>query len=204
MIGIVGRKIGMSQVFTEAGECTPVSKIEAGPCTILQVRDNARDGYQAIQLGFGTRKKTNKPLSGHLKKAKAASAARIMEIRVNEPAKYKVGEKVDVTIFADGDRVSVIGWTKGRGFSGGMKRWGWKGGPATHGSMAHRRIGSAGAGSAPGRIWKNKTMPGRYGNERVTTKNLRVVKVEKEKNILYLKGAVPGPRNSYLIITKDE
>ncbi|MBE0433730.1 50S ribosomal protein L3 [candidate division WOR-3 bacterium] len=204
MIGIVGRKIGMSQVFTEAGEVTPVSKIEAGPCTILQVKDKARDGYQAIQLGFGVRKKTNKPLTGHLKKAQATSAARIMEIRVNEPAKYKVGEKIDVTIFADGDRVSVVGWTKGRGFSGGVKRWGWKGGPATHGSMSHRRIGSAGAGSAPGRIWKNKTMPGRYGNERVTTKNLRVVKVEKEKNILYLKGAVPGARNSYLIITKDE
>lgn len=204
MIGLVGRKIGMSQLFTEAGELTPVSMIEAGPCTILQVKDKARDGYQAIQLGFGARKRTNKPIGGHLKKAQATSAARIMEIRVNDPSKYKVGEKIDVTAFADGDRVSVVGWTKGRGFSGGVKRWGWKGGPATHGSMSHRRIGSAGAGSAPGRIWKNKTMPGRYGNERVTTKNLRVVKIEKDKNILYLRGAVPGARNSYLIITKDE
>lgn len=204
MIGLVGRKIGMSQLFTEAGELTPVSMIEAGPCTILQVKDKARDGYQAIQLGFGARKRTNKPIGGHLKKAQATSAARIMEIRVNDPSKYKVGDKIDVTAFADGDRVSVVGWTKGRGFSGGVKRWGWKGGPATHGSMSHRRIGSAGAGSAPGRIWKNKTMPGRYGNERVTTKNLRVVKIEKDKNILYLRGAVPGARNSYLIITKDE
>lgn len=204
MIGLVGRKIGMSQLFSETGELLPVSVIEAGPCTILQVKDKTRDGYQAIQLGFGARKKTNKPQSGHLKKAQAVSAARIMEIRVNDPSKYKVGAKLDVTVFADGDRVSVVGWTKGRGFSGGVKRWGWKGGPATHGSMSHRRIGSAGAGSSPGRILKNKTMPGRYGNERVTTKNLRVVKIEKEKNMIYLKGAVPGARNGYLIITKDE
>ncbi|UCG29406.1 MAG: 50S ribosomal protein L3 [candidate division WOR-3 bacterium] len=204
MIGIVGKKIGMSQVFTEKGELTPVSLIQAGPCSILQVKDETRDGYKAIQLGFGFRKRVNKALGGHLKHSKTASVARILEIRVNDLSKYKTGDKIDVTIFANGDSVSVTGWTKGRGFTGGVKRWGWKGGPATHGSMAHRRIGSSGAGSAPGRIWKNKTMPGRYGNERVTVKNLQVVKVEKEKNILYLKGAVPGARNSYLIITKDE
>jgi large subunit ribosomal protein L3 len=202
MIGIVGKKIGMSQVFTEKGELTPVSVVQAGPCPVLQVKDEDRDGYKAIQLGFGTKKKVNKPTAGHLKKSKVASAARILEINVNEPGKYKIGDSIDVTIFANGDKVSVIGWTKGRGFTGGVKRWGWKGGPATHGSMSHRRIGSAGAGS--GRIWKNKTMPGRYGNERVTVKNLQVVKVEKEKNMLYLKGAVPGARNGYLIITKDE
>jgi large subunit ribosomal protein L3 len=204
MIGIVGKKIGMSQVFSEKGELTPVSMVQAGPCPILQVKDENNDGYKAIQLGFGTRKKLNKALSGHLKKSKTASAARILEIRVNDPGKYKIGDKIDVTIFENGDKVSVTGWTKGRGFTGGVKRWGWKGGPATHGSMAHRRIGSAGPGSSPGRIWKNKTMPGRYGNERNTVKNLQVVKVEKENNIIYLKGAVPGARNSYLIITKDE
>lgn len=194
----------MSQVFSEKGELTPVSMVQAGPCPILQVKDENNDGYKAIQLGFGTRKKLNKALSGHLKKSKTASAARILEIRVNDPGKYKIGDKIDVTIFENGDKVSVTGWTKGRGFTGGVKRWGWKGGPATHGSMAHRRIGSAGPGSSPGRIWKNKTMPGRYGNERNTVKNLQVVKVEKENNIIYLKGAVPGARNSYLIITKDE
>ena len=204
MIGIVGKKVGMSQLFTDKGERTPVSMIQAGPCPILQVKDEKSDGYRAIQLGFGTRKRVNKPLAGHLKRSKVSSAGRILEINVNDPAKYKIGETVDVTAFANGDRVSVIGWTKGRGFTGGVKRWGWKGGPATHGSMSHRRIGSAGAGSAPGRIWKNKTMPGRYGNERVTVKNLLVVKVEKEKNMLYLKGAVPGARNGYLLITKDE
>ena len=195
MIGIVGKKIGMSQIFTEKGELTPVSVVQAGPCPILQVKDENTDGYKAIQLGFGTRKKLNKALIGHLKKSKTASTARILEIRVNETTKYKIGDNLDVTIFENGEKVSVTGWTKGRGFAGGVKRWGWKGGPATHGSMAHRRIGSAGPGSSPGRIWKNKTMPGRYGNERNTVKNLQVVKVEKEKNLIYLKGAVPGARN---------
>jgi len=204
MIGIVGKKIGMSQVFLDNGELTAVSLIEAGPCPILQVKDDKNDGYKAIQLGFGTKKNVNKPMAGHLKKSKIKSTRRIMEIRVNDTNKYKVGDSIDVNVFANGDKVSVTGLTKGRGFSGGVKRWGWSGGPATHGSMAHRRIGSSGAGSSPGRIWKNKTMPGRYGNERVTVKNLQVVKVEKEKNILYLKGAVPGARNSYLIIVKDE
>ena len=204
MIGIVGKKIGMSQVFLDNGELTAVSLIKAGPCPILQVKDENNDGYKAIQLGFGTKKNVNKPMAGHLKKSKTKSTHRIMEIRVNDTSKYKVGDSIDVNVFANGDKVSVTGLTKGRGFSGGVKRWGWSGGPATHGSMAHRRIGSSGAGSSPGRILKNKTMPGRYGNERVTVKNLQVVKVEKDKNILYLKGAVPGARNSYLIIVKDE
>jgi large subunit ribosomal protein L3 len=204
MVGLVGKKIGMSQIFEKNGELIPVSVIEAGPCPILQVKDENNDGYKAIQLGYGTKKNINKPLTGHLKKSKTKSVARILEIRIGDASKYKIGDNLDVTLFSNGDLVSVTGWTKGRGFSGGMKRWGWKGGPATHGSMAHRRIGSSGAGSAPGRIWKNKTMPGRYGNEQVTVKNLRVIKVEKEKNMLYLKGAVPGARNSYLVITKDE
>jgi large subunit ribosomal protein L3 len=204
MIGIVGKKIGMSQLFLESGELTAVSLIEAGPCPILQIKGDDADGYRAIQLGFGARKKMNKPMTGHLKKSKAKTAARIFEVKVNDTVNYKIGNKIDVTVFANGDKVSITGWTKGRGFSGGVKRWGWSSGPRTHGSMSHRRIGSAGPGSAPGRIWKNKTMPGRYGNERVTVKNLQIVKVEKEKNMLYVKGAVPGARNSYLLITKDE
>jgi large subunit ribosomal protein L3 len=204
MIGIVGKKVGMSQLFLKNGELIAVSLIEAGPCPILQIKGDDDDGYRAIQLGFGARKRVNKPMTGHLKKSKAKSAARIFEIKVSDSGKYNIGDKIDVTAFADGDTVSVTGWTKGRGFSGGVKRWGWSSGPATHGSMSHRRIGSVGPGSAPGRIWKNKTMPGRYGNERVTVKNLQVVKVEKEKNMLYLKGAVPGARNSYLLVTKGE
>jgi large subunit ribosomal protein L3 len=198
------KKIGMTQVILDNGEQIAVTLIKAGPCPILHDKDENNDGYKAIQLGFGTKKNVNKPMAGHLKKSKTNSTHRIMEIRVNDTSKYKVGDSIDVNVFANGDKVSVTGLTKGRGFSGGVKRWGWSGGPATHGSMAHRRIGSSGAGSSPGRILKNKTMPGRYGNERVTVKNLQVVKVEKDKNILYLKGAVPGARNSYLIIVKDE
>jgi len=194
----------MSQIFLENGNVVPVSLIEAGPCPVVQVKKKQKDGYNAIQLGFGEKKRNNKPLTSHIKKAKLKSVARLFEIRVDKVDNYKMGDKIDVSIFNSGDKISVIGWTKGRGFSGGVKRWGWHGGPASHGSMAHRRIGSSGPGTAPGRIWKGKKMPGRYGNERVTVKNLKVVKIEKEKNILYVKGAVPGAKNGYLLITKEE
>lgn len=204
MIGIIGKKVGMSQLFLENGSVVPVSLIQAGPCPIIQIKNDKTDGYKAIQLGFGTRKKANKPMSGHLKKAKVSSAERLFEIRVDDTSAYKVGDKIDVSVFSNGNKIAVTGWTKGRGFTGGVKRWGWHGGPASHGSMAHRRIGSAGPGTAPGRIWKNKTMPGRYGCERVTVRNLEVMKVEQKKHLLYVKGAVPGARNGYLFITKEE
>lgn len=205
MIGVCGKKVGMTQIFLEDGKVIPVSLIQAGPCPIVQIKNKDKDGYQAIQLAFGEKKKITKPIAGHIKKANLKSTARLAEIRVQNIAKYKLGDQIDVSIFATGDKVSVRGWTKGRGFSGGMKRWGWTGGPASHGSMSHRRIGSAGGGhSDRGRIWKGKTMPGRYGNERITTKNLKVVKIEKEKNFIYIKGAIPGPKNGYLLITKEE
>ncbi len=204
MIGLIGKKKGMSQIFRKNGEVVPVSLIEAGPCPIIQIKEEKSDRYQAIQLGFGKKRRVNKPLKGHLKKAKLDSVEKIFEFRVEEPGKYKVGDKLDVSIFEVGEKVSVTGWTKGRGFSGGIKRWGWHGGPASHGSMAHRRIGSSGPGSSPGRIWKNKTMPGRYGNERVTIRNLEIVQIDKEKNLLYIKGAVPGARNGYLLISKGK
>ena len=202
MIGIIGKKIGMSQIFLENGNVVPVSLIKAGPCPIVQVKDEKSDGYRAIQLGFGERKRVTKPIVGHLKRVNLKSIARLFEFRVKEIEKYKVGDRIDVSIFANGDKVAVTGLTKGRGFSGGMKKWGWTGGPATHGSMSHRRMGSVGSGSSPGRVLKGKTMPGRYGNDTVTVKNLKVVKIEPEKNLLYLKGAVPGAKNGYLIITK--
>lgn len=204
MIGLIGKKIGMSQIFLENGNVIPVSLIKAGPCPIVQIRDEEKNGYKAIQLGFGEKKNVNKPLSGYLKKAKVKSVRRLFEIRVKDPKKYNVGDKLDLSIFNDGDKISVIGWTKGRGFSGGMKRWGWHGGPASHGSTAHRRVGSIGPGTAPGRIWKGRAMPGRYGNERITLKNVEIVKIEKEKNIVYVKGAVPGAKNGYLLIMKEE
>lgn len=204
MIGLIGKKIGMSQIFLENGNVIPVSLIKAGPCPIVQIRDEEKNGYKAIQLGFGEKKNVNKPLSGYLKKAKVKSVGRLFEIRVKDLKKYNVGDKLDLSIFNDGDKILVIGWTKGRGFSGGMKKWGWHGGPASHGSTAHRRVGSIGPGTAPGRIWKGRAMPGRYGNERITLKNVEIVKIEKEKNIVYVKGAVPGAKNGYLLIMKEE
>jgi large subunit ribosomal protein L3 len=203
MTGIIGKKVGMSQIYLDNGKLVPVSLIEAGPCPVVQVKNQTRDGYTALQLGFGKQKKNNKPLLGHLKKAKRESVARLFEIRVEQADRYKVGDTIDVSQFNSGDKVVVTGWTKGRGFSGGVKRWGWTGGPTSHGSMAHRRIGSSGPGSSPGRIWKNKTMPGRYGNEQITIKNVEVMKVDKEKNLLYVKGAVPGAKSGYLVITKE-
>jgi len=204
MVGLIGKKIGMSQLFLENGIVVSVSIIEAGPCSVVQVKNEKKDGYKAIQLGLEGKKRINKPLQGHIKKAKLKSVARLFEFKVKEPEKYKVGDTIDVSIFSDGNKISVTGWTKGRGFTGGVKRWGWHGGPASHGSMAHRRVGSAGPGTAPGRILKNKTMPGRYGNEKVTMRNLEILKVEKEKNMLYVKGAVPGARNGYLLLMKEE
>jgi large subunit ribosomal protein L3 len=204
MIGLLGKKLGMSQIFMDDGKVVPVSLINAGPCPIVQVKTKESDGYLAIQVGLGERKKVSKPMSGHLKKANLKSVANLGEFRLKDPEKYKVGDRLDVSIFAVGDKVSVAGWTKGRGFSGGIKRWGWHGGPATHGSMSHRRTGSNSSGSSPGRVWKGKHMAGRYGNERVTMKNLKVVKIDKEKNLLYLKGAVPGAKNALLIVTKKD
>lgn len=204
MIGIIGKKVGMSQLFLENGSVVPVSLIQAGPCPIVQIKSEKTDGYQAIQIGFGARKKANKPMTGHLKKAKLTSTERLFEIRMTDTSKYKIGDKIDVSAFSNGNKIAVTGWTKGRGFTGGVKRWGWHGGPASHGSMSHRRMGSVGPGTSPGRIWKNKTMPGRYGCERVTVKNLEVMKVEQKKHLLYVKGAVPGARNGYLLIIKEE
>jgi len=204
MIGLLGRKLGMSQIFMEDGKVIPVSLINAGPCPVVQVKTKETDGYQAIQVGMGERKHVSKPMSGHLKKANLKSVKRLGEFRLKDLGKYKIGDQLDVTIFAVGEKVSVAGWTKGRGFSGGIKRWGWHGGPATHGSMSHRRTGSNSSGSSPGRVRKGKKLAGRYGNERVTMKNLKIVKIEKEKNLIYLKGAVPGAKNGYIIITKKD
>lgn len=204
MIGLIGQKAGMTQIFKDNGRVVPVSMIIAGPCPIIQIKDGEQDGYTALQLGYGTRKRVNKPLAGHLKKAKRQSVSRLFEFRVRDCSTYKIGEELDVDIFKEGEKIQITGWTKGRGFAGGVKRWGWHGGPGSHGSMAHRRVGSAGPGASPGRIWKNKTMPGRYGNEQVTVKNLEIVKIEKEKHTLYVKGAVPGARNGFLILAKEE
>ena len=204
MIGLLGKKLGMSQIYTNDGKLVAVSLVKAGPCPVVQVKTKDKDGYEAIQIGFGERKRVNKPLAGHLKNGNLKTTAKLGELKVKDIEKYKLGDQLDVTIFAAGDKVSVSGFTKGRGFTGGMKRWGWAGGPASHGSMSHRRMGSVGCHTNPGRVLKNKTMPGRYGNEKVTIKNLKIVKIEKEENLLYLEGAVPGPNNGFIVVVKGE
>lgn len=192
----------MSQVFEENGIVIPVTVIEAGPCPVLQKRTNERDGYEALQLGFGEKRRANRPLEGHLKKSGAKLPRKILEIRGVDSAKYETGESITVEVFSPGDTVDVTGWSKGRGFTGVVKRYGFSGGPKSHGSMSHAVPGSIGPGTDPGRVLKGKKLPGRMGGDRVTVKNLEVVRVDPESNLLMVKGAVPGARNGWLIIRK--
>ncbi len=202
MIGIIGKKIGMTQVFKEDGRRTPVTLIEAGPCPILQVKTKDKDGYTALQIAFGEKKEKliNKPLKGHLKKARVKSVRVINEVRIDSIDAYKTGTSLDVGLFDAGDYVDVTGISIGKGFQGGMKRHNWGGGKDSHGSMHHRRVGSIGASSFPSRVHKGKGMPGRMGGERTTVQNLEVVKVDKALHQIALKGSVPGNENSFLLI----
>lgn len=200
--GILGKKFGMSQVFMEKGRVVPVTVVQAGPCVIVQKKTTEKDGYSAAQLGFDQcpERLANKPRTGHIKKAGAKPVRLIMEMKGEFP---DVGSEITLDIFKEGEHVDITGISKGKGFSGGMKKWNWSGGPASHGSMSHRRIGSVGAGTSPGRIFKGKTLPGRMGNERVTVQNLKIVKIDVQKNLLMIKGAVPGIKNGYLKIRKS-
>lgn len=202
MNSILGRKLRMSQVFLANGNVMPVTVIKAGPCMVVQRKTAAVDGYDAVQLGMDPYKNANKPKAGHFKKGDLTPTRVLREVRVEASEKLDVGAEVKADIFAEGQLVNVIGLTKGRGFAGGMKRWGWKGGPGSHGSMSHRRIGSVGSNTYPGRPWRGRTLPGRYGNEQVTIKNLKVVKVEPEANLLYVYGAVPGAAQGIVIVKK--
>lgn len=198
---ILGRKMGMTQVFTDTGEVLPVTVIEAGPCTITQVRTKDKDGYEAVQLGFEETKRLNKPERGHLKGLNPLRHLR--EVRVDGTAEYKVGEQVDVTIFEEGEMVDAIGVSKGKGFAGVVKRHHFAGGPKTHGqSDRHRAPGSSGAGTTPGRVLKGTRRAGHMGAERVTVQNLEVVRTDPERNLLLVKGSVPGPVSGLLFIRK--
>lgn len=212
---ILGRKEGMTQVFTPEGEAIPVTVVEAGPCTVVQVKTPDSDGYSSVQLGFMDKKlqRTSKPLKGHFKKAAGGGDAEgekkkaeiqpkryLREFRIPLDSEYAAGDLVTVEIFEEGDLIDVTGFTKGRGFTGVMKRWNFRGGPATHGAMCNRRPGSIGMHSDPSRVFKGKKMAGRYGNERVTVKNLEVVGTIPDRNVLLVKGAVPGARNGLLRI----
>ncbi len=199
MSGILGKKIGMTQVFVgDNKKLVAVTAIEAGPCPILAVKD------KHIQLGFDAaqEKRLKKPLAKYFVKLKISPRKIIKEVMKESGKEYKVGEEIKVDLFKIGDFVDITGTSLGKGFPGGMKRWHWKGGPQTHGSMSHRRVGSLGSSTTPGRVWKGHHLPGHMGAHRVTIQNLEVVKVDAQNNILLVKGAVPGYKNNYLIIKK--
>lgn len=193
--------MGMTQVFTEEGEVQPVTVIEAGPCIITQVRTKEKDGYQAVQLGFGAAKRLSKPELGHLKNL--SPVRHLREVRVEDTAEYQVGQQVDVSIFEPGEKVDAIGVSKGKGFAGVVKRHHFRGGPKTHGQSDRQRApGSSGAGTTPGRVLKGTRRAGHMGAERVTVQNLEVVRTDPERNLLLVKGSVPGPATGLLFIRK--
>lgn len=202
--GLLGRKIGMMQFFTEQGEAIPVTVISAGPCVVTQIRTIERDGYEAVQLGYEETpaRKLTRPQQGHLRAA--GKMLRILrEFSADNPQEHRVGEIVSVDMFQAGQKVDISGTSKGRGFAGVVKRHGFRGGPKTHGqSDRHRAPGSIGAGTTPGRVWKGQRMAGRMGGERVTVQNLEVVEVIPERNLLLVKGSVPGARNGLLYIRR--
>jgi large subunit ribosomal protein L3 len=198
MIGLIGKKLGMTQVFSDDGKLIGVTAIEAGPCPVLAVKE------KSIQLGFDLAKENRlkKPLLGYFKKMNIAPRKVIREVLKEPNKEYKVGEELKVDLFKPGDFLDITGTSKGKGFQGGMKRWNWSGGARTHGSTSHRRVGSIGSSTTPGRVWKGHHMPGHMGNCKVTLQNLQVVKVDLQNNLLLVKGAVAGSKDSYLIIKK--
>jgi len=200
---LLGKKIGMAQVFVN-DRAVGVTIIETPPCTVVQIKTKAVDGYDALQLGYDEVKETRvtRPLKGHFEKAGVVPHRHLFEIRVDNVGEYKVGDKIGVGTFAEGDKVDVAGLSRGLGFQGVMKRWNFSGGPDSHGSKFHRRPGSVGCHVEPGRIIKGRKMPGHMGNQRVTVRGLRVLKVDAEKNLLILKGATPGARGTLLELGK--
>ena len=198
---ILGRKVGMTQIFDENGKAIPVTVVEAGPCTVVQVKTKDTDGYEAIQLGFGEVKEKNliRPIKGHFTKANVTPKKHLREFRLEEIS-YNVGDEIKADIFKSGETVDVTGTTKGKGFQGVIKRHGQSRGPMGHGSMYHRRPGSMGSTSTPGRVYKGKNLPGHMGNQTVTVQNLEIVKVDLDKNVLLIKGSVPGNKGAILKI----
>jgi large subunit ribosomal protein L3 len=200
---ILGRKLGMTQVYDAQNALVPVTVVEAGPCTVVQVKTVETDGYNAVQIGFTQMKTKNTSAAelGHAKKAGLDAAPRVLaEVRLTAAPTLKVGDIVNATAFTEGQLVDVIGVTKGKGFQGVVKRWRVAGGPAAHGSMFHRRIGSIGMRQTPGRSWKNQSMPGHMGQERRTVQNLRIVKVIADKNLILVKGAIPGANGDDVLV----
>ncbi len=205
MAGLIGKKLGMTRVFDEDGGAIPVTVVEAGPCPVLQVKTEEVDGYRAVQLGFGAQKghRATKAEVGHAAKAGVESTPSILrEFAPDEGEDYAPGQELTVALFAPGDIVKVTGTTKGRGFQGAVKRHGFAGRPGSHGHPMARNPGSLGPGTDPSRVIKGKKLPGQMGNVRRTVRNLQVIKVDPERNLLFIKGGVPGSRNSYVLIAK--
>ena len=200
--GIIGKKVGMTQIFDEKGNVIPVTVIEAGPCVVAQVKTVETDGYSAVQLGFGDvkEKKMNKPEKGHFAKANAANKKHLREFKLDDAQNLKVGDEIKADVFVAGDKIDVQGITKGKGFQGVIKRHGQSRGPMGHGSMYHRRPGSMGSTSTPGRVFKGKKLPGHMGVATVTIQNLDVVRVDMDKNVILVKGSVPGNKGAILKI----
>ncbi len=219
MRGLLGKKIGMTTYFAENGSAVPVTVVEVGPCSIIQIKTTEKEGYNAFQIGyealkpkfktvFRNNKKVKKhvrpvkPMEGHFKKAEVQPLRHILEIKTTDTTKYNVGDEVKIDIFNVDEKVDVSGITKGRGFTGGVKRWGWGGGRASHGSMFHRRVGSVGQSSSPSKIFKNKKMPGHYGAAKRTVQNLTVIKIDPEKNVMLIKGSIPGANGNVILVKK--
>jgi large subunit ribosomal protein L3 len=201
--GLLGRKVGMTSVFDETGRVVPVTVIQAGPCWVTQVKTDDSDGYGAVQLGFEESRKLNSPSRGHLGKAGTPMLRHLREWRVADPSEYELGQRLDVSMFEPGERVTLVGTSKGKGFQGVVKRHGFAGGPKTHGqSDRWRAPGSIGSGTTPGRVLKGLRMAGRMGHDRVTVKNLLVVRADPERNLLLVRGAVPGPREALVAVSK--
>jgi large subunit ribosomal protein L3 len=203
-LGLLAHKRGMTQVFATNGNVIPVTVLEAGPCTVVQVKTQAHDGYEALQIGFEPKKKNvNRPMAGHFKKANVSAARVVQEVRLKSTEGYQVGQTLTVEVFKPGELVDVGGVTKGQGFQGGVKRFGWRGGDATHGSMFHRAPGSIGASSDPSRVYPGHRLPGRMGAVHRTVPHLEVVRVLAEQNLLLVKGAVPGATGGLVIVRKS-
>ena len=205
MAGLIGKKIGMTRIFDDEGVQVPVTVIEAGPCPVVEVRSDEVDGYRAVQLGFGAQKakRTTRPEMGHAAKAGLEAAPRLMrEFRVENGEEYEVGQQLTVELFEVGDKVKVTGRSKGRGFQGVVKRHGFAGRPGSHGHPMSRTPGSMGPGTDPSRVIKGKKLPGRMGGARTTIRNLQIVRVDGERNLLFVKGGVPGSRDGYVLISK--
>lgn len=205
MAGLIGKKIGMTRIFNDAGVQIPVTVIEAGPCPVVSVRSQDQDGYQAVQLGYGAQKekRTSAAELGHAAKAGLEAAPRLLrEFHTENGEAYEVGQELTVELFEAGDRIKVTGRSKGKGFQGVVKRYGFAGRPASHGHPMSRTPGSLGPGTDPSRVIKGKKMPGRMGGDRTTIRNLQIVRVDGARNLLFVKGGVPGARDSYVLISK--